>query len=215
MVCTINNRSTGTDSANFKIIISELQIILTYSTVFFFLLNNHVSLNHPRPHDPCLKPIICYRTRKPVNFNLSIDRDKQTRDLLGYDLDFRATVHLPSVFTAPDAMPGATGGCYPQGTREYQTLDSWCKYTTVGIWILKRCGVRYGGRKERQLPNGTIYRASQRVSRNPTTLTTFLGGFRAKTRSVRCSQALLKMERKGKTRREKKEKENKRKERNR
>jgi hypothetical protein len=40
MVLTINRRSTGTDSANFKIIMSELQIILPNSTVFFFLLNN-------------------------------------------------------------------------------------------------------------------------------------------------------------------------------
>lgn len=42
---------------------------------------------------------------------------------MGYDLDFRATVHLPSVFTAPDATSGAIRGRYPQGTKDYQTLD--------------------------------------------------------------------------------------------
>jgi len=56
---------------------------------------------------------------------------------LGYDLDFRATVHLPSVFTAIDAMSGATMGCYPQGTREYQTLDSTPSFgARIGLKVL-------------------------------------------------------------------------------
>ena len=56
---------------------------------------------------------------------------------MGYDLDFRATVHLPSVFTATDAMSGATVGCYPQGTREYQTLDPTRSFgVRIGLWVL-------------------------------------------------------------------------------